>query len=107
MNSGRSISPEGTIVMLMLIASSFVIGVVLAAKFRVFVLLPMIILGAAVILLASMLHPLTETCSDIIGYAIALQFGYLLGASAHQVLMGNRSPHDGLSTGTTLAPPAR
>jgi hypothetical protein len=94
--------------MLMLIASSFVIGVLLAAKFRVFVLVPMIILGAAVILLASILHALTETCSDIIGYATALQFGYLVGAGTHQVLMGNRTPHrhDGLSTGTTLAPPA-
>ena len=92
--------------MLMLIASSFVIGALLATKFRVFVLFPMIILGAAVIFLTSLLHPVAEICGEIVGYAIALQFGYLMGAATHHV----RTTHlhgDNLSTGTTLAPPAR
>jgi hypothetical protein len=94
--------------MWMLIASSFVIGVLLATKFRVFVLLPMIILGAAVILLASMLSPITEICTEIVTYAVALQIGYLVGAGTHHALLGDhttpRQPN--LSTGTSLSPPA-
>jgi hypothetical protein len=94
--------------MWMLTASSFVIGVLLATKFRVFILLPMIILGAVTILLANMFHPLTEICSEIVSYAIALQLGYLVGASAHHGLPGDHAPpaHPNLSTGRTLAPPA-
>jgi hypothetical protein len=94
--------------MWMLIASSFVIGALLATKFRVFVLLPMIILGAVMILLASVLHPIAEICTDIVTYAVALQVGYLVGAGTHHVLLGDdttpRQPN--LSAGPTLAPPA-
>jgi hypothetical protein len=94
--------------MWMLIASSFVIGVLLATKFRVFVLLPMIILGAVVILLVSVFHPIAEICTEIVTYAVALQVGYLVGAGANHVLLGDHTPpgHPNLSTGTTLAPPA-
>jgi hypothetical protein len=92
--------------MWMLIASSFVIGVLLATKFRVFVLLPMIILGAVVILLAGVFHPVAEICTEIVTYVIALQVGYLVGASAHHALLGTPPRHSNLSTGTTLAPPA-
>lgn len=94
--------------MWMLTASSFVIGVLLATKFRVFILLPMIILGAVTILFANMFHPLTEICSEIVSYAIALQLGYLVGAGAHHGLPGDHAPpaHPNLSTGRTLAPPA-
>jgi len=94
--------------MWMLIASSFVIGVLLATKFRVFVLLPMIILGAAVILLASVLRPITDICTQVVSYAIALQVGYLVGASTLYVLLGDHTtPQEpNLSTGSTLAPPA-
>jgi hypothetical protein len=93
--------------MWMLIASSFVIGVSLATKFRVFVLLPMTILGAAVILLANVLSPLTEICTEIVTYAVTLQVGYLVGAGTLHALLGDhttrRQPN--LSTGTTLSPP--
>jgi hypothetical protein len=93
--------------MWMLIASSFVIGALLATKFRVFVLLPMIILGAAVILLANMLSPITEICTEIVTYAVALQVGYLIGAGTLLAMLGDgttpRQPN--LSTGTTLSPP--
>jgi hypothetical protein len=94
--------------MWMLPASSFVIGVLLATKFRVFILLPMIILGAVTIFLANTLHPVTEICSEIVGYAIALQLGYLVGAGAYHGLPGDHTPpaHPDLSTGRTLAPPA-
>jgi hypothetical protein len=94
--------------MWMLTASSFVIGVLLATKFRVFILLPMIILGAVTILLANMIHPVTEICSEIVSYAIGLQLGYLVGAGAYHGLPGGDTPpaHPDLSTGRTLAPPA-
>jgi hypothetical protein len=93
--------------MWMLIASSFVIGVLLATKFRVFVLLPMIILGAAMILLANMLSPITEICTEIVTYAGALQVGYLIGAGALLAMLGDRTTprQPNLSTGTTLSPP--
>jgi hypothetical protein len=91
--------------MLMLIASSFVIGVLLATKFRVFVLFPMIILGATVIFLTGLLHPVAEIWTEIVSYAIALQFGYLMGAAAQHVRTSH-SHGDNLSTGTRLAPPA-
>ena len=94
--------------MWMLTASSFVIGVLLATKFRVFVLLPVIILGGAVLLLANMLSPITEICTQIVTYAVALQIGYLVGAGTHHALLGDHTPpgHPNLSTGTTLSPPA-
>lgn len=94
--------------MWMLIASSFVIGVLLATKFRVFVLLPMIILGAVVILLANILSPITQICTEIVTFAVALQVGYLVGAGTHHALLGNHTTprHPNLSTGTTLSPPA-
>ena len=91
--------------MLILIASSFVIGVLLATTFRVFVLFPMIILGATAIFLTGLLHPVAEICGEIVTYAVALQFGYLIGAATHHVRTTH--PRGGnLSTGTTLAPPA-
>jgi hypothetical protein len=91
--------------MLMLIASSFVIGALLGTKFRVFVLLPTIILGAVAIFLTNLLHPAAEICGAIVSYAITLQFGYLVGVGSHHV--GTTDSHDDhLSTGITLAPPA-
>jgi hypothetical protein len=69
--------------MMILIATSFRIGVLLAINFRVFVLLPMIILSAAVILVVGVFHPIIEISVGIISYAISLQFGYLVRSSAH------------------------
>jgi hypothetical protein len=92
--------------MLMLIPFSFVIGALLATKFRVLVLLPMIILGGAAILLVSAFHPIATICAEIVGYTISLQFGYLFAAGTQHLLIGGRptcSRRD-MSAGTT--PPA-
>jgi hypothetical protein len=90
--------------MLMLSASSFVIGVLLARKFRVFVLVPMILLGSAVILVAGVLYPVAETFGEIVSYAISLQFGYLVGAGTHHVLIGD---HAARAHRASLVPPTR
>jgi hypothetical protein len=94
--------------MLMLIPLSFVIGALLATKFRVLVLLPMTILGGAAILFVSVLHPIAAICAEIIGYTISLQFGYLFAAGTQHLLIGGRPTYSrrGMSAGTTSAPPA-
>jgi hypothetical protein len=89
--------------MWMLIASSFVIGLLLATKFRVFVLLPMIILGAAVILLANMLSPISEISTEIVAYAVALQVGYLVGAGTYHALLGDHTTRR--QSNLSLSPP--
>jgi hypothetical protein len=75
--------------MMMLVSIGFVIGALLAPRFRVFVLLPVIILGALAISIAGTLHPIAAIYGEIAGYAISLQFGYLFGAGAHHILIGN------------------
>jgi hypothetical protein len=76
--------------MLILGATSFAVGLLLAMKFRVFVLVPVILLGAALISVASGFHQMAQTCGEIVGYAILLQFGY-------------RSPRSSLVPPTLLA----
>jgi len=88
--------------MLILGVTSFAIGVLLAMKFRVLVLVPIILLGAALISVANGFHQIAQTCGEIVGYAILLQFGYLAGVGTYQVLIddhANRSPR------TSLVPP--
>jgi hypothetical protein len=88
--------------MLILSTSSFAIGVLLAMKFRVLVLVPVILLGAALISVVSGFHPIAQTCGEIVGYATLLQFGYLVGAGAYQALLGD---HANKSRRTSLVPP--
>jgi hypothetical protein len=85
--------------MMMLVASSFVIGALLATKGRVFVLLPTTILGGVVILVPGVFHPIVEICGDVVSYAVSLQFGYLFGAGTHHILIGRD-----LATGSTFSP---
>jgi hypothetical protein len=88
--------------MLILSASSFTVGVLLAMKFRVLVLVPVILLGAALISMASGFHPIAQTCGEIVGCAISLQFGYLVGAGTYHVLIGDEAKPP---PRTSLVPP--
>jgi hypothetical protein len=88
--------------MLPLVAVSLIVGALLGTKFRVFVLLPGIILGVAAIVVAGILHPI-EVGTSIIGYATGLQLGYLIGAATRQFLSGGGLAH---LTRRPLAPPA-
>jgi len=94
--------------MLLLTAIDFSIGALLGTKFRVWILLPCMILGLAAILVIATVNSISGIRSLILAQAIGLQLGYLIGSAARQIGSGGQMDaisHNGLSQGDTVAPP--
>jgi hypothetical protein len=94
--------------MMTLTAFGLAIGALLGTKFRVWVLLPAMAVGSALISVAGMPPPIAETAGAIAAYGTALQLGYLVAASARHILISGQMTQltdEGLQRNRTLPPP--
>ena len=80
--------------MTLLLIAGTLLGAVLGLRFKVLVLLPAIVVGAVSLAVVAPLHgtAIWATGVSMIAWAIALQFGYLLGLFTRFVVAVSRLP---------------
>lgn len=64
---------------MLLIVGSISIGLILGLRYRVFILMPVILAGALAICAISP-HPLWQVCASVTTFAVLLQLSYVCGA---------------------------